>query len=62
MVTWTHRAKGLALLAAVGAVGGLVVAENPEAIGVGLFGLLLFGVLAMLAGLAWLFLTAAQEG
>lgn len=60
MVTRTHRAKGLALLAAVGAVSGLVVAENPEAIGVGLFGLLLFGVLAMLVGLAWLFLTAAR--
>ncbi len=61
VVDWTHRAKGAALLAAVAAVVGLLVAENPPAILWSLFVLVAFGVAAMLVGLAWLFLTAARE-
>lgn len=59
MVDWRHRAKGAALLAAVLALAVLIVARNPGAIGVGLVGLIAVGVLAMLGGLAWLFVTGA---
>lgn len=60
MVDWRHRAKGAALLAAVLALAVLIVARNPGAIGVGLVGLIAVGVLAMLGGLAWLFVTGAS--
>ena len=59
---WRHRARGIALLAGVLALGGAVVARNPEAIGVGVLGLIVFGVLAMFVGLAWLFLTGTGGG
>lgn len=59
MTGWAHRAKGLALAAAVAALVGLVVVRNPGALGLGAFGLVVFGVLAMLGGLAWLFVTGA---
>lgn len=61
MVDWHHRAKGLALLAAVVLIGSLVAARNPDAVGLGAVGLLVFGIVSMLVGLAWLFLTAFAE-
>lgn len=61
MGDWQHRAKGLTLVAAVAVIGGLVVARNPEAVGLGVLGFILVGMLSMLLGLAWLFLTAVGE-
>lgn len=60
MVDWRHRAKGVAILAAVLALAVLIVARNPGAIGVGVFGLVAFGILAMFGGLARLFVTGAS--
>lgn len=54
-------AKGIVRLAAVAALGILFVDRNLEAVGIGVFGLLVLGVLTMLGGLAGLFLAAASE-
>ena len=61
MTDWRHRAKGLGLLAAVVGIAALVVASNPGSGGLAILGVVVFGVVATLVGLAWLVLAAAAE-